>query len=93
LNSQAPSNNEALTMTASAQSKLVRKNTVLWLAAILLPVILHFGLGSTKFPWPIILPLLLVGPMIASNNLIKASGASKTARLESRTFDHGISDR
>jgi hypothetical protein len=43
--------------------------------AIAVPVILHFGLSSTKFPWPVILPLLLVGPMLASNSLLsKASG-------------------
>ena len=54
-------------MTKSEKSKLLKQNTLCWLAALVAPVILHFGLGSTKFPWPLILPLILVGPMLASN--------------------------
>ncbi len=62
-------------MTQSERSNLLKQNTLCWLGAIALPVILHFGLSSTKFPWPLILPLLLVGPMLASNKLLsKASG-------------------
>ncbi len=62
-------------MTKSEKSKLLRQNTLCWIAALVAPVILHFGLGSTKFPWPLILPLLLLGPMLASNKLLsKASG-------------------
>jgi hypothetical protein len=64
-------------MTKSEKSRLLRLNTIYWLAAIVVPVVLHFGLSSTKFPWPVILPLLLVGPMLASNSLVsKASGAA-----------------
>lgn len=62
-------------MTKSDKSKLLKQNTVCWLAAVILPLILHFGLANTKFPWPVILPFLLVGPMLASNNLL-----SKAAR-------------
>jgi len=62
-------------MTKSDKSRLLKLNTIYWLTAIVVPVILHFGLSSTKFPWPVILPLLLVGPMLASNSLLsKASG-------------------
>lgn len=62
-------------MTKSEKSKLLKTNTLLWLAAIVLPVVLHFALASTKFPWPVVLPLLLLGPMLASNSMLaKAIG-------------------
>ena len=62
-------------MTNSDKSKLLKLNTTYWLAAMVVPVVLHFALSSTKFPWPVILPLLLVGPMLASNSLLsKAHG-------------------
>ncbi|GDY19265.1 hypothetical protein LBMAG56_06100 [Verrucomicrobiota bacterium] len=64
-------------MTTSEKSSLLKQNTLCWLGALALPVILHFGLSDTKFPWPLILPLLLVGPMLVSNTLLaKASGAA-----------------
>ena len=62
-------------MTNSDKSKLLKLNTAYWLAAMVVPVFLHFALSSTKFPWPVILPFLLVGPMLASNSLLsKANG-------------------
>ncbi|WP_395749835.1 hypothetical protein [Prosthecobacter sp.] len=62
-------------MTTSQKSKLVKTNTMLWMAAIGLPAVLHFACASSKFPWPVILPLLLVGPMLASNRMLtKAIG-------------------
>lgn len=62
-------------MTKSEKSKLLKQNAICWLSALILPVILHVGLGHTKFPWPMILPFLLIGPMLASNNLLsKACG-------------------
>lgn len=62
-------------MTAAQKSRLVKTNTALWLTAMGLPVLFHFALASSKFPWPIALPLLLTGAMLASNNmLIKAIG-------------------
>jgi hypothetical protein len=62
-------------MTTSQKSKLMKTNTILWLAAIGLPAVLHFALASSKFPWPVILPLLLIGPMLASNSMLtKAIG-------------------
>ncbi len=64
-------------MTKSEKNKLLKANTIMWLAAMVLPALLHFGLGSTKFPWPMILPLLLIGPMLASNRMVaKAAGDS-----------------
>ncbi len=62
-------------MTKSEKSRLLKLNTVCWLTALVVPMVLHYGLSSTKFPWPVILPALLLGPMLASNNLLsKASG-------------------
>ena len=72
-------------MTNSEKSKLLKLNTACWLMAMVLPVVLHFGLSSTKFPWPIILPLLLLGPMLASNSFLsKANGVATEASLASR---------
>jgi hypothetical protein len=63
------------TMTKSEKKKLLANNTILWLAAMVLPVVLYFALASTRFPWPVVLPLLLFGAMLASNNLLaKAIG-------------------
>lgn len=57
-------------MTTSEKTNLIKKNSLCWVGAIILPLILHFGLSSTKFPWPLILPFLLFGLMLASNNLL-----------------------
>ena len=64
-------------MTRSEKSKLLTTNTILWLTAMALPAVLHFALASTRFPWPLVLPLLLVGAMLASNNMLgKAIGTT-----------------
>ena len=65
-------------MTNSDKSKLLRLNTIYWLTAMVVPVVLHFTLSSTKFPWPVILPLLLVGPMLASNSLLSKAHEDTT---------------
>jgi hypothetical protein len=57
-------------MSRSAKSKLIRQNTLCWLGAILLPVILHFGLAGTRFPWPVVLAMLLFPLMLASNRFV-----------------------
>jgi fatty acid desaturase len=62
-------------MTKSEKKRLLTNNSILWLVAMVLPVVLHFALASTRFPWPVILPLLLLGAMLASNNMLaKAIG-------------------
>lgn len=48
-------------------------NTVLWLAAMVLPAFFNIALASTKFPWPMVLPLLLIGPMLLSNKMVTAA--------------------
>jgi hypothetical protein len=52
-------------------------NTVLWLAAMALPAFFSIALASTKFPWPIVLPLLLIGPMLASNKMLTAAARGR----------------
>jgi hypothetical protein len=65
-------------MTTTEKKNLLKWNTVLWLTAMVLPAILSFALAATKFPWQILIPLLLFGPMLASNNMLtRASGETK----------------
>jgi uncharacterized membrane protein YgdD (TMEM256/DUF423 family) len=64
-------------MENTEQKNLLKWNTLLWLAAMALPAFFSIALASTKFPWPMILPLLLVGPMLFSNKLLtQAMGQS-----------------
>ena len=37
-------------MTTSEKTNLIKKNSLCWVGALILPLILHFGLSSTKFP-------------------------------------------
>ena len=56
---------------------LLKWNTILWLAAMTLPAFFSIALADTKFPWPMVVPLLLIGPMLVSNKmLIRAIGVS-----------------
>jgi hypothetical protein len=65
----------------SDKKNLVKWNTILWIAAMVLPAFLSLAFASTKFPWPMILPLLLMGPMLASNKMLtQAIGDSADAR-------------
>ncbi len=62
-------------MKTTDKKHLLKWNTILWLAAMALPVGLSFAFASAKFPWQVIVPLLLFGPMLASNNMLtKAIG-------------------
>ena len=64
-------------MKNSEKKHLLKWNTILWLAAMVLPAFLSIAFASTKFPWPLILPLLFLGFMLASNKmLIRAVGDS-----------------
>lgn len=67
-------------MKDTDKKHLLKWNTILWLAAMALPACLSIALASTKFPWPLVLPFLLVGPMLASNKMLaQALGASTNA--------------
>ncbi|MDZ4685123.1 MAG: hypothetical protein SH850_08535 [Planctomycetaceae bacterium] len=57
-------------MTNSEKKSMLTWNTVLWLVAMVLPAGFSIALAGTKFPWPMILPLLLIGPMLASNQML-----------------------
>jgi hypothetical protein len=47
---------------------------------MVLPAFFSIALASTKFPWPMIVPFLLFGPMLASNKmLIRAMESSAAA--------------
>lgn len=62
-------------MKHAEKKSLLKWNSILWLAAMVLPAVLSIAFASTKFPWPIILPMLLLGPMLMSNKmLIQAIG-------------------
>lgn len=67
-------------MKNTQKKNLLKWNTILWLAAMALPAFFSIALASTKFPWQMILPLLLIGPMLVSNKmLIQAIGESTDA--------------
>jgi hypothetical protein len=52
------------------KKNLLKWNTILWLVAMALPAFFSIAFASAKFPWPMILPLLLVGPMLVSNKML-----------------------
>ena len=51
---------------------------LLWLAAMLLPAFFSVAFASAKFPWPMILPLLLIGPMLYSNKMLAQAISDST---------------
>lgn len=69
-------------MTKSGKKKLLMTNSILWLVAMILPAILSIAFASTKFPWPVILPMLLLGTMFASNNLLAKAIGDTTDRVD-----------
>ena len=66
------------TMTKSEKSKLLKQNTICWLTAFILPGVFHFGLAGSKFPWPVILAILLMPAMLASNRLLSRAAGEAT---------------
>ena len=65
-------------MKTPAKNKLLKWNTILWITAMLMPAFFSIAFASTKFPWPLILPLLLMGPMLASNKMLAQAIAEAT---------------
>ena len=62
-------------MTKSKKQHMLRMNTLLWLAAMVLPGVLQIAFASTRFPWPVLMPFLLLGALLASNQMLaKAIG-------------------
>lgn len=69
-------------MKSTEKKDLLKWNTILWLAAMALPAGCSLAFASTKFPWPVVLPLLLLGPMLASNRMLaQAIGESTDAPI------------
>lgn len=63
-------------MKTTEKKNLLKWNTLLWLAAMVLPAFFSIAFAATKFPWQIVVPLLLIGPMMASNKMLtRAIGA------------------
>ncbi len=57
-------------MTRAEKNRLLLWNSIIWIVAMVLPFFLNLALGSTKFPWMILLPLLLIGFLLYSNNVL-----------------------
>jgi hypothetical protein len=57
-------------MTTSEKKKMLTWNTLLWIAAMILPAVLKIAFESTKFPWIVILPFLFFGFLLASNSML-----------------------
>ncbi len=57
-------------MTKSEKNKMLQWNTMLWIAAMVLPGVCQIAFESTKFPWIVIIPFLLLGCLLASNNML-----------------------
>jgi len=65
-------------MKPSDKSTFLKWNTMLWLAAMVLPAIFSIAFESTRFPWQITVPFLRLGPMLASNKMLaQAIGRSQ----------------
>lgn len=64
-------------MKATEKKHLLKWNTARWIAAMVSPAFFSIALEGTRFPWPMILPFLLIGPMLGSNRmLVQAIGES-----------------
>ena len=62
-------------MTQVQKKKLIRTNTIYWVIAMALPGVFHLGFNAftsegARFPWFILMPLMLVGLAVASNKML-----------------------
>lgn len=57
-------------MKNTEKKNLLKWNTILWLAAMALPAFFSLAFAATKFPWQMIVPFLLIGPMLVSNKML-----------------------
>ena len=57
-------------MTQGEKNRLLLWNSMIWIAAMVLPFVLNVTLGSTKFPWPVLVPLLFIGFLLYSNSVL-----------------------
>jgi hypothetical protein len=70
-------------MIQAGKKNLLKWNTILWILAMVAPAFFSFAFASAKFPWPMIVPLLLVGPMLASNNMLMQAMGESSGAVES----------
>ena len=67
-------------MNNSEKKHMLKWNTILWLFAMVSPAFFSIAFASAKFPWPMIMPMLLIGPMLYSNKMLsQAIGDSMNA--------------
>lgn len=69
------------------KKRLLTTNTIYWIVAMLLPAMFDLGFkalatGPVKFPWVVVVPLLLIGPLLASNNLIVQAMTKSSSETE-----------
>ena len=55
------------------------------LAAMILPGVLHIAFSSTRFPWPVLMPFLLLGALLASNQMLARAIGKPTDEQEPET--------
>jgi hypothetical protein len=70
-------------MNQAEKKNLLKWNTILWILAMVAPALFSFAFASAKFPWPMIVPLLLVGPMLASNKMLMQAMGESSGAVES----------
>jgi hypothetical protein len=66
-------------MKAAANKHRLKWNSLLWVLAMAMPAFFHLVLSGTRFPWPLIFPLLLFGPMLASNRMLAEAASDATS--------------
>jgi hypothetical protein len=57
-------------MTRAEKNRLLLWNSLIWIMAMVLPLFLNLALGTTKFPWMILLPLLTIGCLLYTNSVL-----------------------
>ena len=62
-------------MTEKQKKKMIWANTIYWLAAMVMPGVMHlimeaFASENARFPWPILIPFLYFGLLLSSNKLL-----------------------
>ena len=68
-------------MTNSDKKKMLRWNSTLWVFAMVAPAFFSIAFASAKFPWPMVLPMLLIGPMLASNKMLSQASGDTMAQV------------
>jgi hypothetical protein len=68
----------------NSDKKNLKWNSLLWLLAMVMPAFCNIAFAGTKFPWPLLLPLLLFGPMLASNKMIAQAGGESSDEPKSK---------